>query len=143
MLNWKRRWAETMKDVMWKKNESFCLETKVQDSELSVRISNQWRSDRLKGIRESDPVLDALDERTPEVPSTNSYTSVGRSGKNGGVNVKRSSLTNNTASVGFNEIQTLLRKERDIFSYDNFQLLSEETGNLGFYRRDVCKQELD
>lgn len=44
---------------------------------------------------------------------------------------------------GFNEIQTLLTKESGVFSYDKFQLLSEETGNLGFYRRDVCKQELD
>lgn len=44
---------------------------------------------------------------------------------------------------GFNEIQTLLRRERGIFSYEKFQLLSEETGHLGFHRREVCKQELD
>lgn len=43
-----RRRVESMKDVMWKKNESFCLETKVQDSELPVSISKQWRSDRLE-----------------------------------------------------------------------------------------------
>lgn len=48
MFNLLRRRVENMKDVMWKKDESFCLETKVQDSELPASISKQWQSDWLK-----------------------------------------------------------------------------------------------
>lgn len=34
-----RKRVENMKDAMWKKNKSFCLEPEVQDSEFPATIS--------------------------------------------------------------------------------------------------------
>ena len=44
--------VENVKDVMWRKSESFCLETEVPGSELPVSISKQRQSDQLVGIED-------------------------------------------------------------------------------------------
>lgn len=56
-----KRRVEDMKDGMWKKNESFCLETEVQGSEFLVNVSKQWQNDHLVGVKGCDPALGALD----------------------------------------------------------------------------------
>lgn len=41
MFNFMRRRVQNMKDVMWKKNESFCLKTEVQGGEFHVNVSKR------------------------------------------------------------------------------------------------------